>query len=304
MMDAFSFMRMMRAHIRAATVLTLTLSAIVACNRDQTQAAPDKPRLTANVTLQDVTFYSPALRRNSTYRAIYPAHIPNGLRLPVVYLLHGGGGNYRDWSNYSDVAAFAEKGLILVMPDGDDSYYTNATARPNDRYEDFIVNDLIADVENRFPAARDRNERVIAGVSMGGFGAIKLGLKYPGLFGFIGGLSSAIDVPSRPFSIRRIGQWRHHESIFGPWKSDFRRNNDPFVLALRVDPNRVGYLFLTCGTKEGLLPSNRKFSTLLNQRHFQFEFHVVPGGHDWIQWNAQLPALFGKLLTLIKGTAD
>ena len=154
--------------------------------------------------MQDVTFHSAALGRDMPYRVILPAAIPVGKKLPVVYLLHGGGGGYRDWSNYSDVAQFAERGLILVMPEGESSYYVNAAARPNDRFEDYIVKDLIADMESRFPIASGRTNRAIAGVSMGGIGAITLALKHPDVFVFAGGISSAIDVPSRPFSIKRI----------------------------------------------------------------------------------------------------
>jgi enterochelin esterase-like enzyme len=62
---------------------------------------PDRPGLTPNVRMQDVTFDSAALNRDMTYRAFAPVKIPAGTRLPVVYLLHGGGGGYRDWSNYS-----------------------------------------------------------------------------------------------------------------------------------------------------------------------------------------------------------
>jgi putative tributyrin esterase len=130
-----------------------------------------------------------------------PASVPTGVKFPVVYLLHGGDGNFRDWTNYSDVARFAERGLVLVMPDGDESYYTNSADHPDQPYEDYIVKDLIADVETQFPTASDRAHRAIAGVSMGGFGAVKLSLKHPELFSFAAGLSSALDVPSRPFSI-------------------------------------------------------------------------------------------------------
>jgi S-formylglutathione hydrolase FrmB len=132
-------------------------------------------------------------------------------------LLHGGGGEYRDWSNYSDVAKFAEHGLVLVMPEGGSSYYVNAAERPRDRYEDYLTRDLISDVERKFPVATERSNRAIVGISMGGFGAITLALKHPDLFFFAGGLSSALDVPSRPFSIKRIGQYRQHSRIFGPW---------------------------------------------------------------------------------------
>ena len=71
--------------------------------------------------------------------------------------------------------------------------------------------------------------RAIVGISMGGFGAVKLALQHPELFIFAGGLSSAIDVPRRTFSIKRLQQSRHYRAIFGPSGSLTRRNNDPFV---------------------------------------------------------------------------
>ena len=80
--------------------------------------------------MRDVTFHSASLNRDMPYRVVMPANIPHRIRLPVVYLLHGGGGSFRDWSNYSDVARFAERGLILVMPEGDESYYTNSAEHP------------------------------------------------------------------------------------------------------------------------------------------------------------------------------
>jgi putative tributyrin esterase len=255
----------------------------------------DARRLTSNVTLRDITFHSDALNRDMQYRAILPARIPAGERLPVIYLLHGGGGTFRDWSNYSDVARFAERNVILIMPQGDNSYYTDSAERPQDRYEDYIVRDLIADVQSKFPAATDVSKRAAVGVSMGGFGAIKLALVHPELFAFAGGISSAIDVPSRPFSVKRPLQWRYHSSIFGPWGSRTRQNNDPFFLARSVDPAKTPYLFLTCGAQEGLLPSNRQFAALLGQRHFRYEFHTGPGGHNWEQWNGRLPILSESL---------
>jgi len=267
---------------------------LAACNRKQ-EVQPDRPRLTPNVAMRDVTFRSAALNRDMQYRVVLPASIAAGAKLPAVYLLHGGGGSFRNWSNYSEAAGFAERGLVLVMPEGDESYYVNSVERPQDRYEDYIVNDLIADVESRFPVAAGRATRAIIGVSMGGYGAVKLALSHPELFVFAGGISPAVDVPSRPFSIKRIPQWRHHRSVFGPWGSQARRNGDPFVLARSADPVRTPYLFLSCGEQEGLLPANRNFAALLENRHFRYEFHVVPGGHDWNQWDKRLPNVFQSL---------
>lgn len=270
------------------------LVSFVGCHKSA-EAAPDHPRLTQRVTMRDLTFHSASLGRDMQYRVIMPAFVSPGEQLPVVYLLHGGGENFRDWSNYSDVAGYAERGLILVMPEGGSSYYTNSAGHPEDRYEDYLVHDLIGDAEKRLSGAVGRQTRAIVGVSMGGFGAIKLALKYPGLFVFAGGLSSALDVPSRPFSIKRIRQWRYHRSIFGSWEGQVQRDNDPFVLVRSADPATMPYLFLTCGEQEGLLPANLRFAAFLAQHKFHYEFHAIPGGHDWNQWNERLPALFQSL---------
>jgi putative tributyrin esterase len=278
-----------------AVVLVMALAAAVGCSR-RDAPGPDAPRLSTGVLTEDVVFRSSALGRDMHYRVILPRTLEPGKKLPALYLLHGGGGDFREWSNYSDVAHYAETRLIIVMPQGDSSYYTNAASRAQDRYEDYIVNDLIADVESRFPAARERSHRAIAGVSMGGFGAVKLALKYPELFSFAGGISPALDVPTRPFSIKRIGQWRHHRSIFGDWQGSVQMQNDPYALAEQADPSKTPYLYVSCGDKEGLLPANRKFAAILSQRHFNYEFHVQRGGHNWTQWNAGVPQWVAVLL--------
>ncbi len=277
-------------------LLLLALSALALASCRETQSAPpDHPRLNNQVSLQDVTFRSASLGRDMRYRVVLPKSVPPGKKLVVVYLLHGGGGGFRDWTNYSDVARLTGTDFILVMPEGDSSYYTNSAEHPEDRYEDYIVNDLIADVESRFPAAAGRDKRAIVGISMGGFGAAKLALKHPELFAFAAGLSAALDVPSRPFSPKRVEQWKHHSSIFGPWGSQIRHENDPFVLVRSADLAKTPYLFLTCGDQEGLLATNRKFARMLAERRFRYEFHIVHGDHNWNQWNPTLPLLFQSL---------
>ena len=103
---------------RAAVVPVLVALTFVSGCEKHPREEPDHPRLTPNVRMQDVTFHSASLQCDMPYRIILPASIAVNQKLPVVYLLHGGGGGYRDWSNYSDVARFAEHGFILVMPEG------------------------------------------------------------------------------------------------------------------------------------------------------------------------------------------
>ena len=254
----------------------------------------DHPRLATGVLMRDVAFHSRALNREMRYRVFLPENAGNR-KLPVIYLLHGGGGTFRDWSNYSDVAQFAAAGLLLVMPQGDYSYYTNAVQRPQDRYEDYVVDDLRADVETRFPARSDRAGRAIVGVSMGGFGAIKLALDHPDKFVFAGALSPAIDVPRRKFTWRRLNQSRQFEAMFGPDGSATRRSSDPFFLVTRADSKSVPYFYLVCGTQESLLAPNREFSALLGRYGIAHEFHIAPGGHEWNRWSAETQSLFQTL---------
>jgi len=226
------------------------------------------------------------------YRVILPSSIAPEQKLFAVYLLHGAESSFRAWSNYSDVARFAQKDLILVMPEAGNSYYVNA---PGNRYEDYIVENLRHDVEARFPVAAARANRAVVGVSMGGFGAINIAFRHPDLFAFAGGLSSAIDAARRPLSLKRIGQYRALRSIFGPRGGELQRQNDPFELALSAPAETAPYLFLSCGKNEGLLRANRRFAAVLAGTKLKHEFHVAPGGHDWGDWNSQLEDVFESL---------
>ena len=280
---------------KLALGLCATLVLTSACRHEEQESAPDRPRISQNVALRDVTFRSAALNRDMRYRVVMPASISPGSKLPVIYLLHGANGGFRDWSSYTDVARFAERGLILVMPDADNSSTQIQWSIPKSAMK--TTSCAISSPMWRHDSRQaGPAQRAILGISMGGFGAIKLSLHHPELFSFAGGLSSAIDVPNRPFSMKRIGQWRQHRAIFGAWGSPTRHENDPFVLARSVDPAISPYFYLTCGDAEGLLPSNRSFAHLLDERRFRYEFHVVPGGHDWNQWNARLEDCFSSLL--------
>ncbi|UWZ84937.1 alpha/beta hydrolase [Occallatibacter riparius] len=256
----------------------------------------DRPRAFPGVQMQDVTFGSAALRRDITYRVYVPAQVQQGRKLPVIYLLHGGGGGFRDWSNYSDVGAYASRGYVLVMPDGGSSYWVNAAEGAKERYGDFLTQDLIADVEQRFPVATDRASRAVVGVSMGGYGAVELALRRPELFAFAGGISPALDVPSRKFSWRRWSQSKRFEQVFGADGSETRRAADPFVQVKTADPAKTPYLYITAGEQEPMLEPIRRFAGILQRRVFASEFHAKPGGHDWVEWDAQLPGCFERLM--------
>jgi putative tributyrin esterase len=266
-------------------------------------AAPggsDHPYIAAGVVMKDVTFHSTALNRDMPYRVFLPANIEPGAKLPVVYLLHGGNGSFRDWSNYSTVSNHAARGLILVMPEGEFSYYMNAAEKPADRFEDYTFNNLIDDVESRFPASNIREKRAIIGISMGGFAAIKVALTRPELFSFVGAFSPPVDVTHRRFKLRRWGEWWRIRRIFGPRESEQWRSRDPLTLLQNVDPGETPYIYLTAGQNEPLLNPDRSFADRMRALHFQSEFHAKPGGHDWNEWNSQLNDCFTSLFDHIQ----
>lgn len=246
--------------------------------------------------MEDVSFHSTALGREVTYRVYIPSQIAAGTQLPVVYLLHGAWENYRTWSDDSDAGALAAKRLILIMPDGKLSYWVNEADAPKDRFGDFLLDDLRADVEHRFPARTDRAGRAIVGVSMGGFAAVEYALMRPELFAFAGALSPAIDAPERRFSWRRLGQSMRLRKVFGPDDSQHRQQEDPFRLVQTAPPEKTPYIYLTAGEQEALLGPIRRFARQLKQRDFAYEFHTAPGGHGWETWNRQTPGCFDALL--------
>ncbi len=253
--------------------------------------------------MRDVNFQSASLARSMPYRVYLPVKVAPGKRLPVVFLLHGAFGSFRDWSNRSMIAAWAAHGLILVMVQGDESsYYMNSVEHPKDRYEDYLLRDLPSDVAARFPVSPGRSNRALIGISMGGFAALSIALRYPEMFCFVAAISPAVDILHRGFSIRHFGQWWRTRNVFGASSNAYRQSVDPFMLVETANPSRAPFLYLTAGQSEPLLAPCRKFVHDLAVRRFAFEFHSKPGGHDWEEWDSQIPGIFLSLLMHLQQT--
>src|SRR5581483_6227000 len=148
--------------------------------------------LTANAqhtSVETIQFQSKLINATLPYNVI----LPPGYR--VLYLLHGWGGHYTDWLTRTNIADYAAQyRMIIVMPEGNDSWYIDGAAGINDKYESYILKELMPDVDKRYRTIQSRYGRAIAGLSMGGYGAIKFGLKYPATFVFAGSMSGAFGV--------------------------------------------------------------------------------------------------------------
>jgi S-formylglutathione hydrolase FrmB len=149
------------------------------------------------LSVETVQFRSQLVNATLPYNVILPPgyRTASTTRYPVLYLLHGWAGHYTDWLTRTQVADYAAQyRLIVVMPEGNDSWYVDSGAVATDKYETYILKELIPDVDKRFRTIQARYGRAVAGLSMGGYGAIKYGLKYPSAFEFAASMSGAFGV--------------------------------------------------------------------------------------------------------------
>jgi len=168
--------------VRRQTLACLLLVFGVGCHRPSKTETVQRVVDNSTVTVTDVRFWSPAIKDVFWYRIIAPKAEPNE-RLPVLYLLHGANSGPLEIMERSDVVNLAVTArLIAVMPDAGYCYYTNAKHKPNARWENAVTGELRQDVETRFPGLRGREHTGISGISMGGYGAVKLALKHPELY--------------------------------------------------------------------------------------------------------------------------
>lgn len=248
------------------------------------------------------------MHREMPYRIILPAGYSeqqnSGVRYPVLYLLHGLTGHYENWTDRTKVDELdLTWDLIIVTPEGGDGWYTDSATVPNDKYESYIVKELIPHIDKEFRTIADREHRSIAGLSMGGYGSIKFGLKYPELFKIVGSFSGALDAPLR-------GQEHKNYrvsimAVFGADDSPLRKQNDVFsiVSALPVDRLKaLPYFYVSCGTEDLVnFKLNRDFADLLVEKRVRHEYRQFPGAHTWIVWDAEvqefLEVLAGQMNT-------
>jgi putative tributyrin esterase len=251
------------------------------------------------VVLKDASFHSVSLERDVHYQVLFPRDYAQRGRVPVLYLLHGLYGNDRDWETKTALEKYAENlRLLIVMPDADDSWYTNSATVSADRFEDYIVKDLISEIDGKYRTIRERNGRAIAGLSMGGYGAVKFALKDPELFAFAGSLSGALNAPRDLGTLRPDFRAKLFE-VFGGESSRLRTANDVFLMLNKSSQTPYPYIYLACGTADFLLETNRAFAQQLSSNHIAYEYHETPGDHAWEYWDGALEPLLravaGKL---------
>ena len=269
----------------------------------------------------------------------YVVYLPAGYdadparRWPVVYLLHGLFGDETSWTEKGNLAATADRlGLaaIVVMPDGDNSFYVNSVS-PGDLqaclrdgshlldpgvdrtrscvqtadYEDYIVSDLIGHVEATWRALPERRGRGIGGFSMGGYGALVLGLRHPDVFAAVAS-HSGVDAPlyagPHPYQAGKVELVTDVKTAFqgaGPlavWiRGIFGTDRaywlarDPATLAAALMPGAMA-LYLDCGTEDGfsLHDGMQYLHDILTTRGIEHTYYLGPGRHDFSFWSERV----------------
>jgi S-formylglutathione hydrolase FrmB len=252
--------------------------------------------LTAEIVVG--SFFSPALAREMPYQVVLPAGYSGSQeRYPVLYLLHGWQGDETNFVSLTHLVqdASAYK-LIVVTPRAENSWYVNSATHPKDCYAEYIFQDLIAEVDAHYRTIASPHGRAIAGISMGGYGAMLLSLRHPGAFAFAASISGAFAGPSGIESV--MPQLKPStDEAFGAAGSTTRKQNDVDTLIGTVDRSQQPYFFLECGASDPLLSSNRRVVEELSSHGLAYEYHELPGAHTWPFWDGALRTML-KVLSM------
>ena len=231
-----------------------------------------------------ISFRAESLRKQTNLSIILPDAAETPGPFPVLYLLHGMQGDDTMWTNATRIRHYvAELPLIVVMPDGGRSWYTDA--RHGLPYETHIVTDVIGFVDRFFNTIPERRGRALGGWSMGAYGAAKIGLKYPNLFCSVVASSGVYDFTHL---FERPDLTDECTLVFGDDPS-LGDDNNVFRLAERIDHACLPALRIECGTEDNLLPGARELHAHLDKLSIPHEYAELPGIHSLSQWNPNVP---------------
>ncbi len=224
-----------------------------------------------------INYFSRSLQKASSFNVVFPDDPATPHPWGVFYLLHGLSDDYTIWMRLTSVERYVSgMPLVVVMPDGDRGFYTNAVE--GFAYEDDLIKDVLGLVDRTFPVQAERSGRALGGLSMGGYGAVKLGLKHHELFASVNSHSGAL-----AFLRHERADEPEFARVFG--KSPKGGPEDPFAIVEKIDHGRIPELRIDCGTEDFLLDQNRAFHKHLEERHIPHEYQENPGGHDWAYWD-------------------
>jgi S-formylglutathione hydrolase FrmB len=257
----------------------------------------------SQVVVRTDSLYSPSLGRTTRFQMVLPEGYDSTRTYPLLWLLHGFGGDGSEWLVASRLEHYVRcYPLIVVLPDAGVSWYVNAISDAAARFEDYILRDLTDTVAARYPVDPDR--QAIAGLSMGGYGALVLGLRHPARFRYVGGLSAALNVPRDIAGFDTIfphGIPSLHRA-FGEKPSDHWVRHDPFVLFRQTPAAALPFIDVAIGTADrfpSLVVRNREFADSLRAHGARYIYTEQPADHDWLFWDTMVPDLLAQVWQVV-----
>lgn len=245
------------------------------------------------MALFQCSFFSESLRISASMNVILPQACRSQIGMDsttdaeppaVLYLLHGITDDHSTWLRRTSIERYVTKlPLAVVMPAVNRSFYTDIG---DDAYWTFISEELPQIVQSFFRVSNDWKKTFVAGLSMGGYGAFKLGLTCPDRYAAAASLSGALDVVSAAKAHTDICNF---DRIFGSPEALAGSSNDLFTLINRFPSDNETKFYQCCGTEDFLYQDNLTFKTRARQAGLNLTFEEHPdAAHNWDYWDQQI----------------
>ena len=254
----------------------------------------------AGKVIEQISIKSNILNKNVAYTIYLPPDYGTSERsYPVVYLLHGYTDDNTGWLQFGEINRYADKAIIegtippmiIVMPNGDSSWYINSYDG-KEKYEDFFIKEFMPSVEKNYRIKNQKRYRGIAGLSMGGYGTLVYSIKYPELFAAAAPLSAAVFDDDAMSGMQDQNYERTFAQLFGrSLKGKDRLNKawyDNSILKMvetksADDLNKVRY-WIDCGDDDFLTKGYCLLHIALAEKKVPHEYRVRDGAHNWDYW--------------------
>lgn len=225
--------------------------------------------------------YSKVMNRQIKTVIITPDNYDGQRNFPVIYLLHGHGGNYASWIKSSpNIKQLSDDhSVIIVCPDGNvSSWYLDSPVNQEWKYETYVSKELVSWIDKNYKTIASTSGRAITGLSMGGHGALYLAFRNQDVFGAAGSMSGGVDI--RPFPknwgiIEKLGTITEHPEN---WEAHTVINMTDLLVNSKLK------LLIDCGTEDFFFKVNEDFHQKLLDKKIPHDYIVRPGAHNWKYW--------------------
>lgn len=265
-------------------------------------------------TVDTIDVHSSAMNKTLKAAVVLPAgYQKSKAAYPVLYLLHGGQGSFRDWLTLPPDKTLLHKladqfNLVIVTPEGGaTSYYFDSPLQQESQFETFIAKEVVAKIESTYRVIKEKKGRIIAGLSMGGHGAMYIAARHPELFCAAGSMSGVMNINTKTWKVPEAFAKSRSENfakLLGPPKDTLNPYTEYTIIGMtdKLKANDVKLIF-DIGVDDFLIEPNRDLHRRLLQNGTPHDYIERPGKHEWAYWNEALPfqvLFFHKVLTANK----